>query len=326
MKFLGPMLNVVRGLARRVSSSLVRLPSDEETLALKFLPPESDDEVRERLGRLGKHQSTGFSTLTTTWQQTLTWTAALNQTGGNYPPLTSGATIAKTFSVGTSAANAAAGGGDLFFSFYQAITAGSSATINLASMTDILQRATIVPVRLKQMRVRLLSAADDSTISPAPTATSTVTVTNSIAGVPSPFTFNNTGISGTVTLTTSTGAVTGVAIGAAGTLYPKSSFFLAAPQQAAGSGCVFLCTVNSSGVISAVTFISGAGGSGYSDATVPLIPVGQQELTTGSSAMYGDITAAGWLLPTSTSKNITILNGDASNAVTVEVSFVGGSS
>lgn len=317
MKFLDSLLSRFR--------RAVQLPSPQDTLSLRFTPPTEAD-VRALIGRLGERKSSGFTSNNTTWGHILNWNSTLKQTGGPYPALGSAATIAKTFTVGTQAANAAVGGGDLFFSFQQAIVAGGSATINLASMTDIMQRASIVPVRLKQLRIRLLSAADDSTISPAPTATSTLTVTNIGVAVPSPFTFNNTGSGGTVTLTTSGGAVTATVIAAGGTGYPLSAFFLASPQQASGSGNVFLCTTNGSGVITTTTFIAGTGGSGYTNAAVPLIPVGQQLLTTGSSEMYGDTTAAGWLLPTSTGKNISLQNGDSVNAVTVELSFAGGSS
>lgn len=317
MKFLDALLSRFRGM--------YRLPSSAEQPAYRIQVP-TEGEVVDLLRRLPDRRSSGFTTNQTTWQQNVNWTSTLKQTGGPYPALGSAATIAAGYGVGTGAANAQVGGGDLFFSFQQAITAGSSVTVNLASMTDIMQRASIVPVRLKQMRVRLLSAANDSTISPAPTATSTLTVTNIGVTSPSPFTFNNTGVGGTVTLTTSTGAVTGVAVGAGGTLYPASSFFLATPQQAGGSGNVFLCTVSAGGVITATTFISGTGGSGYTNATVPLIPAGQQLLTTGASQMYGDNSAAGWLLPVAASKNVSLVNGDQNNAITVELSFAGGSS
>jgi hypothetical protein len=327
MKFLDSLLSGWRHLAKPLRRIVG--PSPQDTLAFRYSSQSraSAERFEDFLKRLPVHRSSGFTTNNTTWTQSLNWTSSLSQTGGPYPPLASSATITASYTVGTQAANAAVGGGDLFFSFQQGITAGSTYTLNLASMTDIMQRGSIVPVRLKQMRIRLLSAANDGTINPAPTATSTMTITNIGPVTPSPFTFNNGGSGATVTLSTSTGAVTGVAVGAGGTLYaPSGSFFLASPIQAGGSGNVFLCTTTTGGAVGTTTFISGTGGSGYSNGTVPLIPVGQQLLTTGASQMYGDITAAGWLLPTSTQKNVYLTNNDSVNAITAEISFAGGSS
>lgn len=79
------------------------------------------------------------------------------------------------------------------------------------------------------------------------------------------------GSGGTVALTQVAGAVTAVAIGTAGTGYPISTTFMAAPVQSGGAGCRFAVTTNGSGVPTAVTFIAGAGGTGYTSATVPWV-------------------------------------------------------
>lgn len=265
-----------------------------------------------------------LSSLTSTWQQNLNYNAALNPPGGIYNPNTSGNNIGKSQTAGTGVGNTVTGGADCMFLFPQAITAGSSVTIDLDALTDVFLRTSQTIARIKVLRIRLLSSTDDSTLSPAPTATSSITVTNIGPAVPTPLDFNNGGSSGTVALTAS-GAVTGVAVGAGGSGYPKSSFFLASPQQTGGSGCVFLCTVNSSGVISAVTFITGAGGSGYSAATVPLVPVGQYNILTGGSHMYMDPAANGFCLVSTTSRNLRIQNMDATNDVTVEIALPAGS-
>lgn len=236
------------------------------------------------------------------------------------------ATILKNSTATTNAGNTTATGADEAFSFQIAIGAGASATLSLAAMTNMLAQASVTLARLKSgWQVRLLSAEDDSTISPAPNASSTVTVTNIGPEVPGNLNFGNGGSGLTVALTVPAGAVTAVAIGAAGTLYPKSSAFLASPVQAGGSGCVFGVITNASGVPTSVVFITGAGGAGYSAATVPTIVVGQFNLTTGCAMCNIDVTATG-ITVTSTKKNITFHNNDASNAVTLEFDAFGGSS
>ena len=266
----------------------------------------------------------GLSTLSATISTEFRWQAALNLVGSAYNPIQNSGDIRGSQNIATTSANNVSGGGDEIYSFQQGIAANSSATLDLSAMTDILQRSSSGPARIKGFQIRLLSGANDTTISPVPTATSTVTVTNIGPAVPSPLDFGNGGSGGTVTLT-GTGAVTGVAVGAGGTGYPVSAVFLASPQQTGGSGCVFLCTTNASGVITATTFITGAGGSGYTAATVPLVPVGQYNILTGGAHMYFDPSATGVVVGTA-SKNIKFYNMDSANAVTLELDFLGGSS
>lgn len=255
-----------------------------------------------------------------------TFQATPQNTNGNplANPITTQATLIKNSPCGTQYGNTTAGGGDQVFSFQQAISAGSSATIDLIAMTNLLSQTSQAIARLKGgWQIRLLSATDDPSLSPAPNASSTVTVSN--VGLDSPGNLNfGTGGSGLTVALTGSGAVTAVAIGAAGTGYPKSSVLLCSPVQAGGSGCAFGVITNSSGVPTSVVFITGAGGSGYSAATVPTIVVGQFTLTTGNAECNIDVTATG-ITVTSTKKNIKIYNNDASNAVTVEFSAFGGS-
>jgi prepilin-type N-terminal cleavage/methylation domain-containing protein len=78
-----------------------------------------------------------------------------------------------------------------------------------------------------------------------------------------------TGTGLTLALTAPLGAVTAATIGTAGSGYPASTTFSAAPQQTGGSGCVVSVTTNSSGVPTTVSVTSA--GTGYSAATVPAV-------------------------------------------------------
>lgn len=255
-----------------------------------------------------------------------TFQATAQNNSGNplVSPISVSATLLKNSSVSTNNTNIQAEGADQSFSFRTAITAGSSATIDLSALTNLLSQAAVTLARLKGgWQVRLLSALDDPTITPAPTASSTITVSN--VGLESPANLNfGTGGSGLTVTLTATGAVTAVAIGVPGTGYPPSSVFLASPVQVGGSGCAFAVVTNGSGVPSSVVFVAGAGGSGYTGATVPTIVVGQFTLTTGNAEANIDVTATG-ITVTATKRNIKIYNNDATHAVTVEFDAFGGS-
>lgn len=71
------------------------------------------------------------------------------------------------------------------------------------------------------------------------------------------------GTSATVTVTAPSSAITAVAVAAGGSGYPPSTSLWMAPDTALGSGAFFYATVNSSGVITAFTFVSSLGGSTY---------------------------------------------------------------
>ncbi len=273
----------------------------------------------------------GIGVLTGTLKTTFQYQGQNQQTGAVYSPLTSSTTISSSLPIASTVANNASGGGDEAFSFQQGIIAGGKATLDLTAMTNIMQQAAVTIARLKAMQIRLLSAANDPTINPAPTATSTITVTNNSGqaaamDVPTPLNFGSKGSGLTIALTVGATIITGVAIGAAGTGYPKSSNFAVTVQQAAGSGAVIGVTTNSSGVPTAVTFITGFGGTGYTAATVPAIELGEMSIYTGGLVAYGDPSAAGFCLVSSTSKNLLIENNDGAHAVTVEFDFFGATS
>lgn len=105
----------------------------------------------------------------------LNWTAQKDITGSDYQPLTNATNISKKSTLGTSANNNALGGANELASFVQSISASSSATIDLTSLTNILQATGVSLARVKAVVIRLLSATDDSVIG---TAASSITIGN----------------------------------------------------------------------------------------------------------------------------------------------------
>jgi hypothetical protein len=250
------------------------------------------------------------------------WSVGNTLQGAAYNPIQNSGNITKTQNLGTANGNTQSGGADEVFSYQLGIAEGGSVTLNLEAMTNLLAQTDVAIARLKVLQFRVLSATDDPTISPPPNAASTGTVSNIGPTAPSPLDFANGGSGLTVALTVSGGAVTGVAIGAAGSGYPPSTAFLASPQQAGGHSCVFLVIVNGSGVPTTLVFIAGAGGAGYTAATVPAISVGQYTILTGGAHMYVDPAAAGFALVSATQQNVELYNNDPANAITFEIDFV----
>ncbi len=281
----------------------------------------TDDEVIQALRTLPRH-SAGLSTLTGSVSTNFGWQAQNNLTGGTYNPITNTGTLRKNYSVGTAAANNLAGGADEIFSFQQSISAGSTATLDLTTMTNILAQASVSIARLKAMQIRVLSATDDSTISPAPTATSTGTVTNNGPAVPNPLDFSTGGSGLTLTIGVSSTIINSVAIGAAGTLYPPSAKFIVSPNQAGGSGALISVTTNASGVPTSVAIVTG--GTGYTAGTVPSTDIGQYTIYTGGAHMYFDVKPTGFALVSATSKNVLFINNDSGHAITFEIDFFAG--
>lgn len=271
----------------------------------------------------------GMSTVTGTAISTVfKWQVGNNLTGSVYSQITNTGTITKQYNFGTSAANNASGGGDEVFSFQQTISAASSITIDLNAMTNLLAQSAVALARIKGYQIRLLGLSDDSTISNQATS---VTVTNSVPNSPSPLDFGSAGVSGQVSLTLVTSAVSVVALVATGTNYPPSTYLLCAPQATSGSGCVFAVSISPSGIPTSV--VSVAGGTGYASGTVPFVPVGyytlsnQQSSTTtsgqGGAHCHFDCTAAGFLPVSTTSRKITVFNNDPNNVATIELSALG---
>jgi hypothetical protein len=261
----------------------------------------------------------GFSVLQATPKVTLSWTAQNNLTGTDYQPLTNQGSISKQITYTQAVSNSALTGADLMASYIVTVSAGSATTIDLTAITDMLQRSSQTFARVKAMLVRLLNVADDSTNG---TACTSVTVGHSGQAVTNLFPFNTTAGSGlTVAVTVTGDAITGVSIGAAGSGYPKSSYFLVAAIQSTASQGIIAVTTNSSGVPTAVAVV--AGGSGYSAATLATTPLSFSTVFAGGCDMYFDATAAGFTV-SSTAKNVRIANNDGAVAAAVQITVIGG--
>lgn len=261
----------------------------------------------------------GLSMLSGSMSTSFNWNAQMNLTGAAYNPSINSGTINSRQLFGTAVGtNTQSGGVDECFSFQQGVAAGASATINLLAMTDMLQRASSVIARIKGYQVRVLSATDDSTISPSPNASSIGVVTNIGPATPSPLHFGNNGSGLTLAVTITAGVIDNATIDAAGSGYPKSSAFLVSPVQTGGGGAVIGVLTDSSGVPTSVVLVFGGVGT-YTAATLPTIVVGQFPILTGGSEMYFDTSAVGFALVSATQNQIKLINTDQSNAVTFEI-------
>jgi hypothetical protein len=296
--------------------------TQDTTQPLTYLPPENAagvDENEDVLIRAVPEHNVGISSVSATISTEFKWTVSNTLTGGNYNPTTNAGDLRKSQGFGTNVSNTTSGGGDEVFSFQQAISPGSSATIDLTAMTNLLQQTGVSIARIKGIQFRVLSGSDDTTLSPTPTSTSTVTVSNEGLAVPCQLDFGNGGSGLTLALTTSGGAITSVALGAAGSGYPPSNTFLVTPNQSGGSGALVAVTTNGSGVPTTAALVAGTGGAGYTNATVPTTVVGHYNILTGGAHMYFDPAANGFCTTDATHKNVKLYNLDGSNAVTVEV-------
>jgi hypothetical protein len=108
----------------------------------------------------------------------LGWTASNNITGSDYSPSQNASTIKKSLSVGTAVADASAGGGDELVSFVQTVGASASVSVDLTTLTDIMQSTGVSLARVKGVVIRLLSATDDTVVG---TAASSVTIDGTVA-------------------------------------------------------------------------------------------------------------------------------------------------
>ncbi len=270
----------------------------------------------------------GLSSVTGTSIQTgFKWLVGNNLTGSAYNQIQNSGSISKQYEFGTAAANAASGGGDEVFSFQQAIAGAAAATIDLNAMTNLLNIASVSIVRIKGYQIRLLSAADDSTI--VTPVSSAVYVNNIAPATPSQLDFGggvNAGTGLTLTLTVVATIITAVAIGAAGTGYPPSTCFIVCPVQAGGSGAIVGVVTNGSGVPTSVVFMAGCGGTGYTAATVPSVLAGGYVINSGGAHCYFDVLAGGFLTVSATQKNITIRNMHPTATATIELDVLAATS
>lgn len=265
-----------------------------------------------------------LDTLTSTFSTGVQWSAGNDIPGGLYSQISNAGNITKRCTQGTAEANTDSEGADQFFSFQQSISAGSSATIDLQAMTNILAQATQSIARAKCFQFRLLSAADDSTITPAPNAASTCVVTNygNIA-VPAQLDWGTGGTGLTLTCIATAGPITSASICTAGTGYPRSSTFMVAPNNTGGSGAAISINTNAAGIPQNTLAVIAAGAGYTNNVPNPTTVLGFTRLGTGDAKMFVSPSAGG-LNVTSTTKNVLIHNNDTVNAITVEVDVVGG--
>lgn len=105
----------------------------------------------------------GMSSLNATCKVSTALVASNNLTPSQASPIANSSSPSKTITVGTSAANNAAGGGDECALFLTSVTASSNTTIDLTSVTDLLNTAAVTLARVKWVVFQLLSATDDAT-------------------------------------------------------------------------------------------------------------------------------------------------------------------
>ncbi len=118
-----------------------------------------------------------ISSLTVTTNQTQRWNAQ-NTSTGSIAPIVNGSQNNAQQTYGTAAANAALGGADEYFNFLITLAASASSTLDLTTMTNVLNQASVSIARIKAYQFQLLSVAQDATNG---TACSSVTIGNAVS-------------------------------------------------------------------------------------------------------------------------------------------------
>lgn len=262
--------------------------------------------------------------LSVTLQGLVTWRASVTLAGTGGTATSNNSSRPKSLTYSDDTANAALGGADTFANFVQTISAGSSVTVDLQSLTNILGQSGTSFARVKGWLIQLLAVADDATYG---TACSGCTLGNTGEAVANAAQLNFGSGSGLlVDITTAAGALSTVAIGTAGSGYPRSSCFTATVTQGAATGGVITVITNASGVPTTVAIVAGFVGSGYSNASgLATVVQSWAQLKTGSLQQYFDRTAAGFTL-SATVKNVRFQNQDGAVAAALMITAVGGTS
>ncbi len=261
-----------------------------------------------------------ITSLTVTAAGTQQWTASNTITGLSSPTVNSGRNN-KQQNYANTIANNALGGADEYFNFLLTISGGASATLDLTTMTNVLQQTSVSIVRVKAYQFQLLDVADDATNG---TACSGITygamgtaVANSCQldlGAGSGLTVNVTSVS--------TSTISAVSVVSGGSGYPKSAIFPVVVTQATATGGILAATTNSSGVVTAVAIVDG--GTGYSVATpLQTFVMGFATIFTGGCKPYFDQTAGGFTV-SSTVKNVRFQNNDAVVAAAILIQITAG--
>ena len=322
------MISIHDGLNQELQESIYDgIDEDIDYLQSLVERAESSEITGEEFGELAcllPVYAAGLSSLNAIVGTTFQWQAQNNLTGSVYQPITNSGNIIKKYQLGTSDTNNTSGGADQIFSFQQGVPANSSATVDLTAMTNLLGQAAVTIARFKSYQIRLLSADDDPTISPAPNTGSQAVISNmgNVANVTA-LDFGTGGSGLTLLASVLAGALNTVSLCTAGSGYPRSKTFLVCPSVAGGSGGVVAVTTNTTGVPTGTPSVV-AGGAGYTNTAVNTTVLGQYMLNDGDAHLSINITNTGIPL-SSTSKNLVIENVDTVNAITVELDFPGAS-
>lgn len=102
-----------------------------------------------------------IDSLTATLQCNLKWTASKNITGRQ--PYVQSDTLNKSQANGTANANNTSGGANELISYNLTVAANTSTTVDVTSITDILQQSVNI-ARIKGFQISLLSYTDDPTL------------------------------------------------------------------------------------------------------------------------------------------------------------------
>ena len=109
----------------------------------------------------------GLASLTSTITAQVGWNATLAITGSDYSTIGNATTIKASKSNGTAIANASLGGANELYTAVTSVVTTGSVSIDLTSISDILNQAAGSVARVKGILVRLLSSTDDSVIGTA---------------------------------------------------------------------------------------------------------------------------------------------------------------
>ena len=119
----------------------------------------------------------GIGSLSGAFSDSVRWSASNSIVAQQ--PLFQSDNVQTDYNFGTANANNKSGGADELVSFLQVIGPGGSATINLQSITNILQQVGIALARVKGYKMRLLAASGNGAIDAVNgTACSSITVGN----------------------------------------------------------------------------------------------------------------------------------------------------
>lgn len=116
-----------------------------------------------------------LDSLTAFFSYVLNWNAAKNVTGTK--AITSQDTWTKKAGYSTAIANATQGGANEQVALTQTVSASSSVSIDLTSLTDVVGTGSVTGARVKAIVLHLLSATDDTVLG---TAAASVTIDNTV--------------------------------------------------------------------------------------------------------------------------------------------------